>query len=298
MNDNNVVVGPRSVTSEGAVVQSRAVIIENGNVECDPAEEVISTDSDEYLAGGPLRYRNYDLNSSTASNVTLLAQSMTISDNNDNSSTTDSHRDVSYNNDNASFYGNIDMNPIQIPIVGYEIMEERARFTVYKLRIENKITGDCWYVFRRYTDFVRMCNRFRNKFPDVVKYLPRKRWLKNNFDPLFLEDRINGLQTLVNAILRVPELISTQEIQDFFCLNEPPINSDSNEESRAMFEALEDTITDLKLQLREKDAQMDALQEKVHSLLNENENLKVLSRSSPNQCPNCLPKNSTGPSES
>lgn len=30
---------------------------------------------------------------------------------------------------------------------------------VYKLRIENSITGDCWFVFRRYTDFVRLFSK-------------------------------------------------------------------------------------------------------------------------------------------
>lgn len=236
----------------------------NGNVAFDGAEEAVSTDSDEYLAN-PLRYRNYDLNSSTASNVTLLAQSMTIADHNSFTHQTD---------DNVSYTTSDILNPIQIPIVGYEIMEERARFTVYKLRIENKINGDCWYVFRRYTDFVRLCNRLRNKFQDVVRHLPRKRWLKNNFDPIFLEERINGLQSLVNAILQVPELVSSIEIQEFFCLNEPPMHSESNGESRAVFEALEDTISDLKLQLKEKDVVIDNLQEKMQSLLNENENLK------------------------
>ncbi|CAG9770484.1 unnamed protein product [Ceutorhynchus assimilis] len=238
-----------------------------GNANCDVAEEAISTDSDEYLSGGPLRYKNYDFDHSTASNITLLAQSMTLSDNNDNTSLASSRDNISVSHSDI-------LNPIQIPIVGYEIMEERARFTVYKLRIENKINGDCWYVFRRYTDFVRLCNRFHNKFPQVVKHLPRKRWLKNNFDPIFLEERINGLQTLVNAILMDPQMICTKEIQDFFCLNEPPVHSDSNEESRAIFEALEDTIGSLKLQLREKDARIDLLQQKVQELLNENENLK------------------------
>lgn len=106
---------------------------------------------------------------------------------------------------------------------------------VYKLRIENKATGDCWYVFRRYTDFVRLCNRLKNSHPQIVKHLPRKRWLKNNFDPVFLEERVNGLQTLVNAILNETELINNPEIQDFFCLNEPPIYSETNEESRVIF---------------------------------------------------------------
>lgn len=295
MDNNAVIVGHKELPEKSSNLGKRTVIIENGNVqrniECDPAEEVISTDSDEYLAGNPLRYRNYDLNSSTTSNVTLLAQSITVSDNNDNRSMADSNREsISYSHNNivTLFGNNSDMwNSIQIPIVGYEIMEERARFTVYKLRIENKITGDCWYVFRRYTDFVRLCNRIRNKFPNVAKYLPRKRWLKNNFDPVFLDERINGLQTLVNAILRIPDLVNTQEIQDFFCLNEPPVHFDSNEESRAILEALEDTITDLKLQLREKEAQIDNLQERVQSLLNENENLKTLVRSSTNDSPDC-----------
>ncbi|KAL1518144.1 hypothetical protein ABEB36_001814 [Hypothenemus hampei] len=236
--------------------------LDNGNHMTDQADEAISTDSDEYLSGGPLRHRNYDFNASTVSNVTLLAQSMTISDSNDNQ-------------DTLSITASDILNPIQIPIVGYEIMEERARFTVYKLRVENKINGDCWYVFRRYTDFVRLCNRFRNKYPEVVKHLPRKRWLKNNFDPTFLEDRISSLQTLVDTILREPDLVCSKEIQDFFCLNEPPtVHSDTNEESRAVFEALEDTIVDLKTQLRDRDARIDILERKVQALLNENENLK------------------------
>ncbi|KAJ8971077.1 hypothetical protein NQ317_014750 [Molorchus minor] len=157
--------------------------------------------------------------------MTVLAQNMTLSEDNDNS---------------FSQNGNINISNIQIPIVGYEIMEERARFTAYdvreanfnsrciSLRIENKLSGDCWYVFRRYTDFVRLCSRLRNNFPRI-----------------FLEERVSGLQTLVNAILNVPELIASQEIQDFFCLNEPPVCTETNEESRAMFEALEETINDL-----------------------------------------------------
>lgn len=103
---------------------------------------------------------------------------------------------------------------------------------VYKLKVENKGSGDFWYVFRRYTDFVRLCNRLRTTNPNIIQYLPRKRWLKNNFDPVFLEERVSGLQTLVNAILNVPELVSSKEIQDFFCLNEPPIYSETSEESK------------------------------------------------------------------
>lgn len=51
---------------------------------------------------------------------------------------------------------------------------------------------------------------------------------------MFLEERVSGLQTLVNAILAEPSLIVSQEIQDFFCLNEPPIYTETNEESRVI----------------------------------------------------------------
>lgn len=45
-----------------------------------------------------------------------------------------------------------------------------------------------------------------------------------------------------------------------------------------MFEALEETITDLKQQLREKEMLIDSLQDTVHTKTVENENLKKLMR--------------------
>lgn len=62
--------------------------------------------------------------------------------------------------------------------------------------------------------------------------MPRKKYFGNNFDPRFLEERIRGLQTFVNAVISIPELVTSTQIQDFFCLNEPPAYSDTTEESR------------------------------------------------------------------
>lgn len=45
-----------------------------------------------------------------------------------------------------------------------------------------------------------------------------------------------------------------------------------------MFEALEETITELKQQLREKEELIDSLQDTVHMKSVENENLKKLLR--------------------
>ncbi|CAH1959710.1 unnamed protein product [Acanthoscelides obtectus] len=260
-------------TTNNNAISSTAVhplIPKERNGECESAEEVVTSDTEDYLAES-LRYRNFQYSMQPSdSNITLVTQNMTIND------------------QNEDFYAAAsDPSNIQIPIVGYEIMEERARFTVYKLKVENKVTGDFWYVFRRYTDFIRLCNRFRNSYPEVVQYLPRKRWLKNNFDPIFLEERVNGLQTLVNAILAVPDLVASQEIQDFFCLNEPPLYSETSEESKAIFEALEETISDLKQQLREKEALVESLETKLHTVDTENQNLRKLIRNSTMNCQKC-----------
>lgn len=165
---------------------------------------------------------------------------------------------------------------LRIPIVGYEIMEERARFTVYKLRVELK-NGDCWFVFRRYTDFVRLLAQLkRQKVPITHLSLPRKKWLGDNFAPSFLEERIRGLQAFVNGILSSPILIGVSCVREFFCLDEPPVLSDTAEESRAIFEALEDTIYNLRQQLRERDAiltsekaRCNEFRKKLHQILSE-----------------------------
>lgn len=98
--------------------------------DCEAAEESITSDSEEYLSE-PLRYiypftvilssfhtvlfdryQRFNISTSTMSNETLK------------------EIDISENDRYFSCNGNIDVSNIQVPIVGYEIMEERARFTV------------------------------------------------------------------------------------------------------------------------------------------------------------------------
>lgn len=260
------------INVNGQPVMIHPLLNNNKIEECETAEEAGTTDSDEYLTE-PLRYRSIQYSTSSQdSSITLTPNYI------HNMGDMESY---------VTCFAGMSFNDIEIPIVGYEVMEERAKFTVFKLRIENKLTGDCWFVFRRYTDFVRLCNKLKQTYPHIVQYLPRKRWLGNNFDPLFLEERVNGLQTLVNAILRESELINSQQVQDFFCFNEPPVVSDTNQESRAAIEALEDTIGQLKKQLNEKDAINDILHDKLHSKMIENDNLKKIISNAPLSCNKC-----------
>ncbi|XP_058975891.1 uncharacterized protein LOC131801354 [Musca domestica] len=169
----------------------------------------------------------------------------------------------------------VDPNSIlRIPIIGYEVMEERARFTVYKLRVENPHTNDCWLVLRRYTDFVRLNTKLKQSFPHLTLNLPRKKIFGDNFNSVFLDNRIQGLQMFVNSIMSKEELRKCQLVREFFCLDEPPSYSESMEECRAIFEAQEETIAHLKMQINNKNDLILQLQQKLRDVHQEKEQLK------------------------
>ncbi|KAM3955988.1 sorting nexin 16 [Aphomia sociella] len=163
---------------------------------------------------------------------------------------------------------------LQIPIVGYEVMEERAKFTIYKLKVEDDKRDQSWLVFRRYTDFVRLYSRIKTELPNILLPLPGKRWFRDNFEPTFLEERVRGLQIFVNAILS--KLPNHPTVREFFCLDEPPQVFSYQPEVQAVYGALEDSITTLKMKLKQKDATIMHLQSRLAQL-----------EMQKNNCPNC-----------
>ncbi|XP_078689648.1 uncharacterized protein LOC144920974 isoform X3 [Branchiostoma floridae x Branchiostoma belcheri] len=145
---------------------------------------------------------------------------------------------------------------LRVPIVGYEIMEQRARYTLFKIHVQVE-ADEGWFVFRRYSDFQRLneklkarfpgyrfglCDdeenndgvmgKLRNLFPTFRLALPPKRWFKDNFDPNFLEDRILGLQAFVNNVIGHVDIVDSDPVREFFCLDDPPDPLDRLEESR------------------------------------------------------------------
>ncbi|CAG7734467.1 unnamed protein product [Allacma fusca] len=169
---------------------------------------------------------------------------------------------------------------VRIPIVGFEVMDERARFTVFKLRIENEKVGDSWLVFRRYTDFVRLHNKLKEEFPTLNIPLPPKRWLRDNFEPAFLEDRMKGLQAFVDSILLLqPNLTEYSTVREFFCLDEPPVYPENAEESRAMYGTVEENVIHLKQQLSSKDLEIEILKAELALITNQRDNLLKATKS-------------------
>lgn len=108
---------------------------------------------------------------------------------------------------------------------------------MYKLKIEQISHWDRseipnWHLFRRYNDFVNLYDKLSRDFPDVAIELPPKRWLGNNFDPVFIGHRIKGLQKFIRQITNEEGVQDSRAVAEFFCLNEPPHNYNNIDSDR------------------------------------------------------------------
>ncbi|XP_026561810.1 sorting nexin-16 [Pseudonaja textilis] len=156
--------------------------------------------------------------------------------------------------------------PATPTILGYEVMEERAKFTIYKILVK-KNPEENWVVFRRYTDFSRLNDKLKDMFPGFRLALPPKRWFKDNYNPDFLEDRQLGLQAFLQNLVAHKDIANCLAVREFLCLDDPPGPFDSLEESRAFCETLEETNYRLQKELNEKQKEVETLKK----LLNEKE---------------------------
>ncbi|XP_078072175.1 sorting nexin-16 [Mustelus asterias] len=153
---------------------------------------------------------------------------------------------------------NWEERPATPTMLGYEVMEERAKFTVYKILVKNHL-DESWVVFRRYTDFSRLNDKLKEMFPGFRLALPPKRWFKDNYDPNFLEDRQLGLQAFLQNLVAHKDIANSTSVREFLCLDDPPGPFDSLEESRAFCETLEETNYRLQKELSDKQKEIEAL---------------------------------------
>lgn len=152
--------------------------------------------------------------------------------------------------------------PITPTVLGYEVMEERAKFTVYKILVR-KTSDESWVVFRRYADFSRLNDKLKEMFPGFRLSLPPKRWFKDNYDSDFLEDRQLGLQAFLQNLVAHKDIAYCQAVREFLCLDDPPGPFDSLEESRAFCETLEESNFRLQKELLEKQKEITALKKQL-----------------------------------
>lgn len=155
---------------------------------------------------------------------------------------------------------------LHTPILGYETMEARSKFTVYKIHVEktaSEFPPTSWFVFRRYSDFVHLNDKLRILFPAFQLALPPKRWLRDNFDKDFLDSRRLGLQLFLDNITGHRDICNSEPVRDFFCTDDPPGPHDSLEESRALCDLLEESLYNLRQELQEKNSEVDLLTEEL-----------------------------------
>ncbi|XP_077023214.1 sorting nexin-16 isoform X2 [Tamandua tetradactyla] len=160
-------------------------------------------------------------------------------------------------------------------ILGYEVMEERAKFTVYKILVK-KTPEESWVVFRRYTDFSRLNDRLKEMFPGFRLALPPKRWFKDNYNVDFLEDRQLGLQAFLQNLVAHKDIANCLAVREFLCLDDPPGPFDSLEESRKELLEKQKEVESLKKLLSEKQLHIDSLENTIRTLsLETDESLHV-----------------------
>ncbi|KAJ8376921.1 hypothetical protein SKAU_G00075010 [Synaphobranchus kaupii] len=152
--------------------------------------------------------------------------------------------------------------PLTPTVLGYEVMEERAKFTVYKILVK-KTQEESWVVFRRYTDFSRMNDKLKEMFPGFRLSLPPKRWFKDNYNSDFLEDRQLGLQVFLQNMVAHKDIANSMAVREFLCLDDPPGPFDSLEESRAFCETLEECNYRLQKELCEKQRELTSLRRQL-----------------------------------
>uniref|UniRef100_A0AAY5KRS9 Sorting nexin-16 n=1 Tax=Esox lucius TaxID=8010 RepID=A0AAY5KRS9_ESOLU len=148
--------------------------------------------------------------------------------------------------------------PLTPTLLGYEVMEERAKFTVYKVLVRRN-PEENWVIFRRYTDFSRLNDKLKELFPRFRLALPPKRWFRDNYDVEFLEERQLGLQAFLQNLIAHKDITNSEAVRQFLCLDDPPGPFDSLEESRAFCETLEETNHRLQRELLDKQRQIDSL---------------------------------------
>ncbi|XP_026057491.1 sorting nexin-16-like [Carassius auratus] len=151
-----------------------------------------------------------------------------------------------------------EQRPITPTVLGYEVMEERAKFTVYKVLVRKSV-DESWVVFRRYTDFSRLNDKLKDMFPGFRLSLPPKRWFKDNYETEFLEDRQLGLQTFLQNLVAHKDISNCAAVREFLCLDDPPGPFDSLEESRAFCETLEECNYRLQKELLDKQREINCL---------------------------------------
>ncbi|KAM4728025.1 sorting nexin-16-like [Anableps anableps] len=168
------------------------------------------------------------------------------------------HRSAKLLGDSGNTEESWEENSITTTLLGYEILKEREKFTIYKILVKRP-EGGSWLIFRRYTDFCILSDKLKELFPSFHQALPPKRRFKDNYDGRFLEKRQLGLQAFLEDLMLHNDIITSEPVRHFLSVDDPLNPFYSTDESRAFCETLEQKNHRLLRQLLEKQREVDSL---------------------------------------
>ncbi|KAK2901298.1 hypothetical protein Q8A67_009413 [Cirrhinus molitorella] len=132
--------------------------------------------------------------------------------------------------------GSFEERTLKVTVLGYKVIEEKTKFTVYKILVK-RAPDESWHIFRRYTDFSRLHDKLKEMFPSFNFVLPSKRWF-NNFSAEFLEERQLGLQDFLQNLVAQKDVRNSEAVRKFLCLDDPPTAFDDIRDRWAFSETL------------------------------------------------------------
>jgi len=95
--------------------------------------------------------------------------------------------------------------------------KSNKRYTAYKVQV--KFGEDCWFIFRRYAEFDKLCSTLKKKFPYKEWRLPSKRFFGNNFEPSFINQRRQGLNEFISSVVSTIEVLTYPDVRAFLALD-------------------------------------------------------------------------------
>ncbi|XP_074616924.1 uncharacterized protein LOC141876281 isoform X2 [Acropora palmata] len=152
---------------------------------------------------------------------------------------------------------NISTPRVDSCILGKVTVEQRDKFTLYKIEVNDGEKS--WIIYRRYKEFVLLNKKLRRLYPQFRLSLPERRIFKNNFAKDFIERRQRGLEEFSRNLFHHCDLASSDVVQRFYRLCNPPQPSENFEASRNFCLSLERQLADLQQKFRDQSVEYNAV---------------------------------------
>lgn len=165
--------------------------------------------------------------------------------------------ELASNNSHGFTRSNISTPRVDSCILGKVTVEQRDKFTLYKIEVNDGEKS--WIIYRRYKDFVLLNKKLRRLYPQFRLSLPERRIFKNNFAKDFIERRQRGLEEFSRNLFHHCDLASSDVVQRFYRLCNPPQPSENFEASRNFCLSLERQLADLQQKFRDQSVEYNAV---------------------------------------